>query len=301
MLIDAHLHIWDRRRAAYSWLRPDLAPIDRDMRFEEILPALDRFGVDGVVLVQSADEVGDTANMLDVAETEPRVVGVVGWLPLEDPDDVARRLPAFRADARIVGVRNLIHDRPDADWVHRPDFNSSLSLLDDAGLPFDFVTSGPAALASLIEVADRHPGLRIVLDHLGKPPIGSGDSAIDEWAALLHEAADRPNVYAKVSGLYASTGAPGSWTPSQVIDVCQVALQEFGAERLMFGGDWPISVLAGGYDRIIAAVRDAVALWPDPDRERFFGGTAIEFYGLLAPAASNTGALRSEHNKSDAL
>lgn len=280
MIIDSHLHVWDRSRAEYSWLGPHVPEVDRDIHFDEVKPALQRAGVTGVVLVQSADEAGDTANMLDVAGSEPLVLGVVGWAPLENPRAAERTLTQFAANPAIVGIRNLIHDRTDPDWVLRPDFDAGLTLLEDAGLPFDYVTSSPDALSRLVQVADRHPGLRIVLDHLGKPPLSGPSEALDSWAGLLSEVASRTNVYAKVSGLYASEGTADAWTSQRVADATALAIHAFGAGRVMYGGDWPMSTMAGGYDRVFEALRDSVASLSERDRDRFFWATAAEFYGL---------------------
>ncbi|MEO7018090.1 MAG: amidohydrolase family protein [Leifsonia sp.] len=280
MIIDSHLHVWDRTRAEYAWLGPDLPEIDRDISLEEVLPQLDSADIAGVVLVQSADEPGDTDNMLAVAASNQRVLGVVGWAPLENPREAEARLKSLRENPSIVGIRNLIHDRPDEDWTLRPDFDAGLSILADVGLPFDFVTSGPDALSRLAIIAPRHPDLHIVLDHLGKPPIAGTGEELSEWTRLIEEVAQFPNVYAKVSGLYASTGTPQSWTKDQVSTAIAIAHDAFGASRLMYGGDWPVSTMAGGYKRVFDAITAAVSDWPATDKEAVFGRTAAGFYGL---------------------
>lgn len=279
MIIDSHLHVWDRSRAEYAWLGPDLPEVDRDIFLEEVKPSLERAGVTGVVLVQSADESGDTDNMLEVA-ADPIVLGVVGWVPLENPHEVEQRLPVLMQNPTIVGVRNLIHDRSDPNWVLRPDFDAGLGLLEDSGLPFDFVTSSPDAVSRLLHIADRHPQLKIVLDHLGKPPLSGTSTGLAAWAALMREAAARPNIYAKASGLYASEGPAGGWTVQCVSEATAVALQTFGPRRVMYGGDWPMSTMAGGYDRVFDALKHSVGALREEDQERFFWRNAAEFYGL---------------------
>lgn len=283
MIIDSHLHVWDRRRAAYAWLGPDVAAVDRDIELDEVVPQLEESGVTGVVLVQSADEPGDTDNMLEVAEANHLVLGVVGWVPLEHPREAERRLDLLRENPRIVGIRNLIHDRSDPDWALRPDFGAGLALLEDVGLPFDFVTGGPDALARLLVVADRHPRLRIVLDHLGKPPLSGSSEALAGWEARIRELATRPNVVAKVSGLYASSDPAEGWTVPRVAEAAGVAFDAFGPERVMYGGDWPMSTMAGGYRRVFEAISSVAAHLSESDRGRFFSGNAARFYGLVAP------------------
>jgi L-fucono-1,5-lactonase len=285
MQVDAHLHVWDRARADYPWLGPELGAIHRDMPFEEVRPQLRRAGIGGAVLVQAADNDDDTRNMLAVADRYPDVLGVVGWLPLDQPEEVAARLPGWRDDPRLVGVRCLIHDMTDLHWILRPDVGRSLDLLADADLSFDYVTSGPAALAHVPRIAREHPGLRIVIDHLGKPPVGGDAAAVDEWRALLAEAARHPEVSAKLSGLYAAgPDRPlDGWTADEVAAVVRDAFELFGAARLMAGGDWPICLLAGGYQGSWQALTGALDGRDAGERQAVLGGTAAEVY-RLAPA-----------------
>ena len=292
LVIDAHQHVWDPARASYDWLTPELAPIDRRIELDEALPSMRRAGVDATILVQAADNPDDTANLLAQADRHPQVVGVVAWVPLDDADAAASALELLRQDRRVVGIRNLIHDRPDPHWILRVDVDAGLGVLEAAGVPFDYVTSSPAALAYLPAISSRHPELRIVIDHLGKPPIGGDGSARRNWRGLLAEAARNPFVSAKLSGLYASVGPMGEWTTELVRPFVDDALELFGPERLMFGSDWPISVLAGGYDRVwdgLAPILDDLA--PD-DRAAILGGTAAAFYRLdpavLAGAGKET-------------
>lgn len=279
LIIDSHLHVWDRSGAEYSWLGPDLPEVNRNIFLDEVKPSLERAGVTGVILVQSADEQGDTDNMLEVA-SDPLVLGIVGWVPLERPREAEHRLSALRENPAIVGIRNLIHDRSDPDWVLRPEFDVGLGLLEDSGLPFDFVTGGPDAIGRLLRIADRHPRLKIVLDHLGKPPISGGAGDIEQWAGLMRQAAERPNIFAKVSGLYASHGPADRWTHQQVAVAVAVAFQTFGADRVMYGGDWPMAIMAGGYDRVFDALKDAVAQLAPESKDRFFWRNASAFYQL---------------------
>lgn len=288
MIIDAHQHVWDPASARYDWL-DGVDPIDRHMALAEALPHMRAAGVDATVLVQSADNVEDTENMLREAAAHPEVVGIVAWVPLDQPDTADRMLAELRRDARVVGVRTLLHANPDPDWVLRPEVDAGLAVLAAAGMTFDYVTGGPAALAHLPGISERHPDLRIVIDHLGKPPVGA-DTA--EWRALLRAAAENPRVSAKVSGLYSAVGSLDSWTLDQVRPVFDDAVAIFGADRLMAGVDWPIAELAGGYDRTIAALLDLASSLSIEDRDLLLGGTAASFYnldaGLLAAARKDT-------------
>jgi L-fuconolactonase len=278
IIIDAHQHVWDLARASYPWLGPELAPIDRTMTFAELKPSLARAGVDATVLVQSADNDEDTALMLDVAGANPEIAAVVAWVPLDRPKDVTIRLERFHSDTLIVGIRNLIHTIPDPQWLLRPEVDEGLGLLEDADLSFDLVSVLPEHLALVPTLVRRHPRLRIVIDHLAKPPIGLADP--EPWWTLIAEAAASPTVFAKVSGLYSAAADSGSWTPDSVRPYLRRALDCFGADRLMYGGDWPISVLSAGYDRVWDGLTVLFDELPDADRARILGTTALEFYRI---------------------
>ncbi|MCS5714768.1 amidohydrolase family protein [Herbiconiux sp. CPCC 205716] len=290
-IIDSHQHVWDPARAEYSWLGPQHAPIDGAMTFDELQPELEAAGVAFTVQVQSADNSADTELMRESAAAHPEVAGIVGWVPLDRPDEAAATLAGWRGDSVMVGVRNLIHDRADADWLLRPEVDEGLGLLEEAGLPFDVVAVLPRHLELVPIIAERHPRLRMVIDHLSKPPIGL--DSWEPWSTLIAEAAAVPTVYGKVSGLYSATADPGSWTTDSVRPALERALEVFGADRLMYGGDWPISVLAGGYTRVWQGLAPLFAELSDADREQLLGRTAATFYaldparlGLAGPAAN---------------
>ncbi|MFF1969785.1 amidohydrolase family protein, partial [Streptomyces sp. NPDC058232] len=190
-VIGAHQHVWDPARAPYDWLGPAMAPIDRAMGFADVRPAL-----------RAADNDADTDHMLATAAAHPEVVAVVAWIPLDAPDRTRARQAALRHDPHVVGVRTLVHENPDPDWILHPDVGQGLALLAEAGLAFDYVTSSPAALVHVPELAGRHPQLRLVVDHLGKPPVGGGAEERAAWRRLIAAAARHPGVHAKVSDLY---------------------------------------------------------------------------------------------------
>ena len=277
MIIDAHQHVWDLSRTRYDWLGPDLAPINQTMTQDDALPRLRRCGVDGAVLVQSADNREDTDYMLATAEQHPEVVAVVGYVPLEDPATTADQLADLAPRPLIVGIRNLIHDRADPDFLLRPDVNESLALVAAAGLTFDVVSVLPRHLEHVPVLAERHPGLRMVIDHLSKPPIGGADR--EPWWSLIERAAQSPNVYAKVSGLYPADN-PADWSTETIRPYVARALGCFGAERLMYGGDWPISVLAGDYEVVWRGLTPLFDELDAAQRDALLAGTAIGFYGI---------------------
>ena len=277
-IIDAHQHVWDLDRAEYSWLTPAAGPLYRSFGMAEVLPELEAAGVTGTVLVQAADNDDDTDFMFEVARANPIVAGVVGYVPLDDPERAAARLAALQREPLFCGIRALIHDRADPRWLLRPDVDATLGLLEDADVPFDVVGVLPEHLRAVLAISERHPRLRMVLDHLNKPPIGSDQR--EPWSSLLGDVAANPLVYAKVSGLYSAVGDPADWTVESVRPVFDRALEVFGADRLMYGGDWPVSLIAGGYTRVWNGIAELVAGLSGDERQAILAGTARSFYRL---------------------
>ncbi|QYH34955.1 amidohydrolase [Salinibacterium sp. M195] len=277
-IIDAHQHVWSPSRAHYGWLDDSLAPINRVITMDELLPELRAAGVDYTVQVQSADNFEDTRLMMESAAAHTEVAAIVGYAPIDRPELAARTVESWQGDTRMVGVRTLIHNQPDPEWLLRPNVDEGLTVLERAGLSFDVVAEAPEHLALVPELSRRHPELRMVIDHLAKPPIGLDERA--EWWSAIERAAENPNVYAKVSGLYSAAGTLDGWTTENVRPFFERALEVFGAERLMYGGDWPVSLLAGGYLRVwngLAPLFDSVDA---AEREQLLGRTAAEFYGI---------------------
>lgn len=277
MIIDAHQHVWDLGWARYDWLGPDLGEINRTVTQDEVVPQQQRCGVDAVVLVQSDDNHEDTDYMLEVATEYERVVAVVGFAPLADPDGTAETMTQRADNPLLVGVRNLIHDLPDPDFLLRPEVNQSLVILADHHLAFDVVSVLPRHLEHVPALSEQHPELRMVIDHLSKPPIAEAD--MEPWWSLIERAAENPNVYAKVSGLYPGDDM-ANWTTESIRPAYERALELFGPGRLMYGGDWPISVLAGGYERVWNGLAPLFAELSDAERDQVLGGTAQEFYRI---------------------
>ena len=277
-VIDTHQHVWNLDRAAYPWLGPDLGRINRNIDFDELRPSLVRAGVHGTVLVESADNVEDTQLMFDTAAANPEIVAIVAYVPLDQPEEAAPALDELRKSSLTVGIRNLIHNQPDPDWLLGAEVDAGLSLLEDADLAFDVVSVLPRHLELVPILSERHPRLRMVIDHLSKPPIGLESS--QPWWDLIAAAAENPLVYGKVSGLYSATTDSGSWTVESVRPYVDRAMDVFGANRLMYGGDWPVSLLAGGYDRVWDGLSEIFSSFDPSDRESVLGGTGMHFYRI---------------------
>ena len=279
MNIDAHLHFWNLETGHYPWLTPEAGPIFRTFTPEEVIPQLGAAGVGGAVLVQAMDSYEDTDSMLAQAGTYDFVAAVVGWVPLERPDEAGQALERYAAHPKFAGVRHLIHDDPDPDWVIQGSVIEGLGLLAAAGLPFDVVAVLPRHLEHVPVLAERVPGLRLVIDHLAKPPIREG--GWEPWASLLARAAEHPDVYTKVSGLNTAAD-PATWTAEDLRPYVDHALEVFGPERLMFGGDWPVATLAGDYAKVWKETGALLRGLSQEDRDLVLGGTAARFYRIGA-------------------
>ncbi|WP_020579352.1 amidohydrolase family protein [Actinopolymorpha alba] len=277
-VIDAHQHFWDPSTGGYPWLAREPESIQRAFDYADLAPHLAAYGIDGTVLVQSADSDEDTDAMFAQAAAHPEILGVVGYVPLEQPARAERRLQELLGRERFVGIRNLIHDQPDPDWLLRADVAEGLALLEAHQVPFDLVAVLPRHLEHVAYLSEQFPNLTVVIDHLAKPPIGTPRS--EPWTSLLRDAADNPRVVAKVSGLYAATGDPAAFTADDLAPWIASALEFFGPSRLMVGSDWPVAVVAGGYDRVMGAVIEVVTAYGPEVAGPLLGGTAIATYGL---------------------
>ena len=285
MVIDAHLHLWNTERLRYEWLqRPGNAAINRTFGFEDFRSRAAAAGVDRAVLVQADDTAADTEAMFEVAAAHPEIAGVVAWVPLDRPDEAAAGLDQLGKRPGFAGIRNLIHDRPDPDWLLRPEVGEGLALLEQRGIPFDVISVLPRHLSHVPVLSERYPSLRMVLDHLSHPPLGGTDPVgpgsytdVAHWGELITAAARNPLVSAKISGLYPPDP---DWTAGHIRHVVEFALELFGPDRLMFGSDWPVAELGGGYAKVRTELSSLFDQLSPAEREAVLGGTATRFYAL---------------------
>jgi L-fuconolactonase len=275
--VDAHQHFWNLGEVEYEWLASsEYEPIQRDFGPADLDPLIRAAGIARTITVQAANSFADTDAMLARADEHPWIAGVVGWIPLLDPAAASRALDRYCGHRAFRGVRHLVHDEPDPDWLLRASVRESLGSLAERGLVFEIPAVFPRHLLHVPGLAEELPGLRIVIDHLGKPPIVSGSA--EPWAGELARAAAYPNVYAKVSGL--GTVAPEGWTADDLRPFIDVAIGELGPGRLMFGSDWPVCLMADDYARVWAETVRALDRLSADARDAVLGGTAVDVYGL---------------------
>ncbi|WP_431895712.1 amidohydrolase family protein [Nonomuraea sp. bgisy101] len=274
MIVDAHQHFWNLETGAYAWPTPELPAIHRTFAPEDLAPELAAAGVDRTVVVQADDSFWETDAMLALAEAHDFIAGVVGWVPLDRPEEAAAALDRYLRHPKFSGVRHLIHTEPDPDWLVQDAVLEGLGLLAEAGVPFDVVSLLPRHLEHVVTIAERHPTLNVIVDHLSKPRIAAHE--LEPWASLLRAAAGCPNVHAKVSGLVTEADH-GSWTVEDLRPYVEHAVEVFGPDRLMFGSDWPVALLAADYQTVFTVYR---ALLGGVDQDKVLGGNAARFYGF---------------------
>lgn len=285
--IDAHQHFWRPSRGDYRWLRadvPGLQPIHRNVEPEELRPLLARHGVGKTVLVQAADSEAETEHMLSLARTHGFIAGVVGWVDLADASSVAT-LRRWAAEPAFKGVRPMLQDLPEADWIATRPHPAVMDSLLALRLRFDALVQ-PWHLAHLIRFVDAWPQLPVMIDHAAKPQLARGWSAdwADAWRHGMAELAQRPQVMCKVSGLLTEAGgearAGGEAGLEALQPVWDVLLAQFGPQRLVWGSDWPVLNLAADYARWIDVSERLFAGLSDVDRRAVWHDNAVRFYAL---------------------
>lgn len=279
-IVDAHQHLWELAEHPQTWMNPDTdAAINRDFVVGDLRAAATTVELAATVVVQSVNDPDETTHLLARAEAASDLIaGVVGWADLTAPDldDQLSRWRAEPGGHRLVGLRHLVQNEPDGGWLDRPDVRRGLRCLSRHDMAFDLLVND-VHLPAAVRVASALPETRFVLDHLGKPPLRSGD--LTAWTARIRELASLPNVWAKVSGLV-TEAAPGQRSAPLLRPVVDVALDAFGPHRLMFGSDWPVCLLATDYTTVVSIAQQLLMALSETEQRRVFAGNAIEFYRL---------------------
>ncbi|HET7097464.1 MAG TPA: amidohydrolase family protein [Casimicrobiaceae bacterium] len=273
--VDAHHHVWQLARGDYGWLTPALAAIYRDFSLDDLHPLLERIRIGTTVLVQAAPTVAETEFLLEVAHGSGGLVrGVVGWVDLAAPAG-ASTLERLARDPLLKSIRPMLQDIGDPEWILRRDVDAQLGVIEQLGLRFDALVK-PPQLSALMQMVERHPNLPVVIDHGGKPAIGDRDW--EPWASEIAGLADYPTVVCKLSGLVTEAGS--GWSPHALSAYVDHLLETLGPQRLLWGSDWPVVNLAGGYHRWARASDQLLARLPEADRNAIYGDNARRFYGL---------------------
>jgi L-fuconolactonase len=279
MRIDAHQHFWDVGRFQYSWMPSGESRLRRNFLPRDLAPILERNRFDGSVVVQANTILDETRWLLELASGHEFIRGVVGWVDLADPR-LGTTLDELQRHPKFKGVRHLVHDEPDVNWLVREDVLGGLQELARRGIPYDLLLR-PPHLKLVPRLAERVPELRMVIDHIAKPLIAA--QRMDGWSEDMAAAAQIPQVYCKLSGMITEAG-PRGWKAEHLKPYVTHVLKLFGPDRLIFGSDWPVCTLAGTWKEVLAAFTQAIGPQSVEIREKLLGGTAAKFYGLVQQA-----------------
>lgn len=274
MKIDAHQHFWSYDEAQYPWI-PKGSPLHRDWLTADLEPLLKGEGLAGSVAVQARQSMGESRWLLELANLSPMIKGVVGWVDLRSPE-VGHQLEELSQCSKFVGVRHVVQDEPDDRFLLGEAFQRGIGLLAGFGLAYDLLIY-PRQLPAAVELVARFPEQRFVVDHIAKPPIKAG--ALDPWRTQIRELARAENVVCKVSGLVTEADH-STWKPADFAPYLDVVFEAFGEDRLMFGSDWPVCLLAAQYSKVCGLLRDYTATLPAVAQEKIFGANAARFYRL---------------------
>jgi len=276
MRIDSHQHFWKVARGDYHWMSPAVSVLCRDYLPEDLQPLLEKNHINKTVLVQAAQTREETDFLLDLADQHDFIAGVIGWLDLESPN-FGGDLELLSKRPKFLGIRPMLQDLTDDDWILRPQVMESLKLIAQLDLPFEFLTY-TRHLPHILKALETTPGLRAVVDHVSKPEIKN--QKFDPWQSLMAEVARHPNVYCKLSGMITEADHQ-TWTVEDLRPYVEHVVKCFGFERVMYGSDWPVCLLAGSYDRVVGALQAILEPQLNQQRETaVFGGNAAHFYKL---------------------
>jgi len=276
MRIDAHQHYWKLDRGDYGWLTPDAGILYRDYQPDDLLPHLRQHRLDGTILVQAAATHEETDYMLSLSESADTILGVVGWLDLHDPA-YREHYERFSRHPKFVGFRVMIQDMPDANEVLEPDVVEALTYFAGKDVPVDLLVVSHQ-LDVVVELLERVPGLRGVIDHIAKPRIADG--VLEPWTSQMSAIAKHPNIYCKLSGMVTEADH-ASWKPQDFTAYIRPILELFGSDRVLFGSDWPVCLLAADYDQVVNVLEQALPeSFSEQERTQLFGLNAKRFYKL---------------------
>jgi len=276
MRIDAHHHIWDLSVRDQPWTS-QLPALRRSFSVDDLRPSLRRHAIDATILVQTVCVAEETPELLALAAKDSVIRGVVGWVDLTQAEvkGALARLQAGSGGELLVGIRHQVQDEPNPSFLARTDVRRGLLAVADAGLVYELLVR-PHQLPAAVGVARSLPDLQFVLDHAGKPDLAQPPSS--DWIEAMKRLAALPNVTVKLSGL--TSEAPPDWGPNTLRPFAEVLFSSFGPDRVMFGSDWPVCLIGGGYDVTIGAVESLTQDLAGDELDSIFGGVAATVYGL---------------------
>jgi L-fuconolactonase len=273
MKIDAHQHFWKYNPDEYGWIDDEMKVLKRDFLPDDLSPALKLAGFDGSIVVQARQCLDETRWLLNLAGRNDFIKGVVGWVDLCSPE-IEVQLAEFSRNPKLVGVRHVVHDEPDDDFMARSDFQYGISLLSKYNLTYDLLIF-PKHLSLATELVKKFPDQKFVLDHIAKPQIKN--KRLSPWKDNIRGLALLPNVYCKLSGMVTESDWK-QWTSADFTPYLDIVVDAFGTERLLIGSDWPVCTLAGSYAEVMQIVIEYIARLDSAQQQLILGQNAIRLY-----------------------
>ena len=275
MIIDTHHHFWKYNTEEFGWIPEDWKNIQRDFLPSDLEEEIHSAGVDAVISVQARQTLEETRWLLELADKNSFIQGVVGWVPLASPS-LKEELDLLAGNRKLRGVRHVVQGESDPEFLLRPAFEAGIRALREYGLAYDILIF-EHQLEQAIRFVDRHPEQLFIVDHIAKPKIAQG--LLVPWSKLLRELGQRENVACKLSGMVTEAD-PKNWTPESLAPYFDVALEAFGPERLLYGTDWPVCLAGVSYKNWLATVRSALKDLSESEQSAILAGNAKKFYSL---------------------
>lgn len=272
-ILDAHQHLWKFIPSDFDWISRDMSVIRRDFMELDLFRELKENKVNGSIAVQGRPSETETSFLVDLADRNDFIKGVVGWVDLCSPY-LPGRLAFYKDCPKLKGFRHVVQDEPDDRFLLREDFCRGISQLAAYGFSYDLLIR-PSQLQAALELVEKFPNQRFVIDHLAKPLIK--DHTLEPWATLIRRIAQQPNVYCKLSGLVTEADW-AAWTAADFQPYLDIVLEAFGAQRLMFGSDWPVCLLAAEYQQVLALVAQYISPLSKAEQSAILGSNAATFY-----------------------
>jgi L-fuconolactonase len=277
MKIDSHQHYWHYNLKDYGWMGDNMSVIKRDFLPSDLLPELESINFDGSVVVQARQNMEETNWLLKLADEFLHIKGVVGWLDLQS-ETVEKEIQEFAAHPKAVGVRHVIHDEEDDNFMLRPEFIRGVKLLEKYNLAYDILIF-PKHLQNTIKfVREFSENQTFIIDHIAKPFIKDG--FLSPWKEEMTELAKFPNVYCKLSGMVTEADWQ-NWQPEHLKPYLDVVFEAFGTDRVMIGSDWPVCLVAGKYQLVMNVVTDYISKLSESDKAKIFGENAVKAYKIV--------------------
>ena len=275
MKIDSHQHFWIYEAEKHAWIDDSMAQIRRDFLPSDLKPIYETHNIDGCVAVQADQSLEETDFLLNLADANDFVKGVVGWVDLKS-NRIVDDFDRYAHQNKLKGWRHIVQGEKDHNFLLRTDFLNGISQLEKYNYTYDILVF-PHQLGAVLEFVKKFPNQKFVIDHIAKPYIKDG--FFDGWAVLMKEIGKHENVFCKLSGMITEADY-NSWTVEQLEPYINLVLQAFGTSRVMFGSDWPVCMVAGTFNQVLKIITDHISIFNAEEQNRIMGGNAIEFYNL---------------------